>query len=357
MRTLILAPWPVYPATTGGTQRIAKLAEQLDQVTIFALSWDNKSSTETVGKVTHTVIPAGREAITQAQKLFNMGVRTYDPLPMLTRSKLAHFQEAIDEFDPDLIVLEHPWLVDFVGGRPYVYDAHNCESVNAVELLGPDALEIDMIRDLERRAVQGAEHLTYCSEADLKAMRRNFPFDTPATHIPNGCDPKGITATKESNLLFFLGSMYGPNVEAARNLINLAEYLPDYRIIIGGKCSTALGTDKPNVTLLGELPEWAVEYYMSQSFAFVNLMDRGSGTHLKLAHAMSYGLPVITSRIGARGWQTPITVDSPDEVIAALKTLKEDWERYSEDALREASTVYWTNIGKDFRAIIKGDGN
>jgi hypothetical protein len=61
------------------------------------------------------------------------------------------------------------------------------------------------------------------------------------------------------------------------------------------------------------------------SVAFVNLVSHGSGTHLKVGRALAYGVPVITSQIGARGYSTPIVTDdvpkAVDKVVAVCGTL------------------------------------
>ncbi len=129
-------------------------------------------------------------------------------------------RKAIDDYNPDLIILEHPWLVELTEGRPYVYDAHNFESMNTAMLFGRNSMDYQMVSDIERWAVAGAEHVTYCSADDWRMMGDNWELP-PGTHIPNGTHLPQTVATGENLNLIFVGSLYGPNIKAAKKLVKL----------------------------------------------------------------------------------------------------------------------------------------
>lgn len=356
MKILALTPWPIYPANTGGTQRCYQLLQDIDGLTVLSLDWDNERETkQTVNGVTYHVIPAEQPARDQAKKLFkSVGLRSYDAIPSLTVNNLGNFQRAIDAYDPDLIILEHPWLIDLIGDRPYIYDAHNCESQATAQILGRNTFDYGLVKEIEQRCIREAEHIIYCSITDLTVMEAIQHITCATTLIPNGTNLPAHTipeVNKDSKQLIFVGSLYTPNVIAAQNIIALAPQFPDYTFTIIGGCTKVLSTQEPNLQLLGHLNDSALHNEFMKSHAFINLTTTGSGTQLKVAQALSYGLPVISTTIGARGYQTPLLV-RPDTVDVALETLQDNYQLFSDNARAEAETLSWENIRQQFKAVL-----
>jgi len=95
MKTLTLTPWPVHPAQSGGQERCWNLAQQLPEATIYALDWTGNSSHQRIGNINYKTIGADDNAITQSKKLFSSGIKTYDPMPTLTRNNLLHNRQIV----------------------------------------------------------------------------------------------------------------------------------------------------------------------------------------------------------------------------------------------------------------------
>jgi glycosyltransferase involved in cell wall biosynthesis len=271
-------------------------------------------------------------------------------MPTLCLSDLNVMRKAIDEFDPSLILLAHPWQVELTGGRPYVLDAHNFESMNTAMLFGRNSMDYNMVADIERWAVAGAEHVTYCSADDWRMMGDNWELP-PGTHVPNGTHLPDKVATGENLNLIFVGSMYGPNIKAAQRLIDMAHRLPEYHIHIVGRCSEPLTSDEPNVTLHGYKSEQALDRLLQMSHIFVNLVTEGSGTHLKIAKALAYGLPVVTLLAGSRGYEATHVTElehTPD----MIREVTRDWNNRHTIALEAAQQYNWANIKEQFAGVI-----
>jgi glycosyltransferase involved in cell wall biosynthesis len=351
VKILALTPWPIIPANTGGTERCYNLLSRIGEVTVYALDWHGRETQQRIGSMNYRVIQAAPEAVAQAQKLMSAGMKTLDPLPMLVRKNLTNFIKHIDAFDPDLIILEHPWMLDLIGDRPYILDAHNCETYNIANQFGTHTLDFPLVADMERRAVQGAEHLIYTSEADLTNMRKAFPFTTPSTLIPNGCDLSDVITAGEQLNLIFIGSMYGPNVQAARNLITLASQLPEYNIQILGPCATVLESDEPNVELIGAVTDKQRDWYFKNAYAFVNLVEKGSGTHLKVARALAYGIPVISTPVGARGYDN-LLITTQGNAADMVRAIRLNWHTHSQAARNQAQQLDWNLLGSKLRTVI-----
>jgi len=352
MKTLALVPWDISTPDSGGKQRCFELLTGVPSVTTFALSWDNQEAQTALNGMPYRVIPAGAKAVDRAHKLFGQGFHSYDAMPTLCLDDLNVMRKAIDDFNPDLIILEHPWLVELTDGRPYVYDAHNFESMNTAMLFGRNSMDYQIVADIERWAVAGAEHVTYCSADDWRMLGDNWILPH-GTHIPNGTHLPETVANGQNLNLIFVGSLYGPNIRAAERLIAMAPSLPEYHINIVGRCTEGLHTDEPNVTLHGYKSEAALEKLLQASHIFVNLVTEGSGTHLKLARALSMGLPIVTLPAGSRGYDAVLVTDlerAPDDI----RNITRDWHNRHTVALKAAQQYDWTNIKQQFANVIHG---
>jgi glycosyltransferase involved in cell wall biosynthesis len=273
-------------------------------------------------------------------------------MPTLCLTDLNVFRKAIDDFDPDLIILEHPWLVEFTGGRPYVYDAHNWEAHNTAQLFGTRSLDFELVKDLEKFTISGAEHVTFASQLDWESLGETMHLPA-GTHIPNGTHiPDTVTAGKNNNLLF-IGSMYQPNIDAAQRLADMADLLPEYQIHLAGASSLTVTSSAPNVTRHGVMHDTQLERLMLSTDVFVNLVTHGSGTHLKLANALSYGIPVVTLPVGARGYGDDVIISSLEDVPATIEAIQNEWATYSREARVAAQRSYdWAKIREQFANTI-----
>jgi glycosyltransferase involved in cell wall biosynthesis len=84
-------------------------------------------------------------------------------------------------------------------------------------------------------------------------------------------------------------------------------------------------------------------------------MGGGSGTSLKVIKAISYGLPVISSVIGARGYSTGCLIArTAQEVMEWLDRLKTplQYKSVSESNLELAKGYSWDVIGKRFNEVV-----
>jgi hypothetical protein len=350
MKTLALVPWDISTPDTGGKQRCYELLTGVPGVTTFALSWDNQEQQTALEGMPYRVIPAGAKAVDRASKLFGQGFKSFDAMPTLCINDLNVIRKAIDNFDPDLIILEHPWLVELTGGRPHLYDAHNFESLNTATLFGRNSLDYNLVADIEHWAVTQAEHVTYCSADDWRMMGDNWQLPA-GTHIPNGTHLPANTATGQNLNLIFMGSNYAPNIRAAQRLIDMAPLLPEYHVHIVGRCTEQLNTDAPNVTLHGYKNEQALDRLLTASHIFVNLVTEGSGTHLKLAKALAYGIPVVSLQAGARGYEATHVTDlehAPD----VIRDITRDWQARHTVALNAAQQYDWRNIKPQFAEVV-----
>lgn len=107
--------------------------------------------------------------------------------------------------------------------------------------------------------------------------------------------------------LLFVGSKGAFNVNAMNYFLDsiypkILERRPNVRLTIAGNVSTAIEPNsivRDNVELLGFVPDLKSLYL--QSRVFICPLLSGMGTKVKLQEAMSYGLPIVTTSVGASG--------------------------------------------------------
>lgn len=350
MKLLALTPFHIYPPTFGGAERCWNLLSRIGQLDIIALNWEGHTTTKQIGDVHYQLIAADQPAVDQANKLRKQGIQTFDPIPTLTSTRLTTIRKAIDKANPDLIILEHPWLIDLIGERRYIYDAHNCETQNTATQYGTNGYDYGLVKSIEQQATEQAEHITYCSTQDIQTLKQLFNVTAPHTLIPNGVTPPTQHATGTTRNLIFIGSAYQPNVNAAQRLINLAAALPDYTIQILGQCANYLTNHHQNVQLIGQVTDTQLDNYFINAYAFVNLITEGSGTHLKLARALAYGIPVITTEHGARGYSN-VTITNIGNLPQQLDNL--NWQQQHQAGIQEATQLNWETIATNYSNVIE----
>jgi glycosyltransferase involved in cell wall biosynthesis len=135
--------------------------------------------------------------------------------------------------------------------------------------------------------------------------------------VPNGTFTDRVAATPERHVAakrelrlppgpvaIFIGSLYPPNVEAARFVTaKLARQLPEVTFVLCGGVGEALaqGEIAPNVRVTMTIPEAQKRQFLEAADIAVNPMFSGSGTNVKMFEFMAAGLPIVTTAVGARG--------------------------------------------------------
>lgn len=351
----VLSPFPTLRPEFGGAERIDQLASRTGHdTTVVTVDWhtDQTVTTDTP-HYRHVSIGTPDRARPLVKQFLRLGLQTMDAIPHLLYPVMADTVGRVtDDLQPDLFIVEHPWLIDYADGTPFLHDSHNDETGHARARFGPTSLDAQHTAALELRAVTEAAHWTYCSTDDYKTIDDHVGITQPATHIPNGVTlPNAVSDGTTRNLLF-VGSNYGPNIAAARRLIALAGRLPNYRIDIAGAVGHSLTNQPPaNVRIHGHVSTDSLDQLYRQAFAFVNLTTEGSGTHLKVGRALAYGVPVITTTVGARGYDDRGVIITPDPV-AELTALEHDWEFHADRAREQASELTWDSIGYRWRHAI-----
>lgn len=336
VKIVALAPFPFVGAEFGGGERIYNLLTRIQSEIEVLVPHTGEIQAMTDKNLSIVGLPT----------LETVRDKEWD-LQVIYSSKQV-FGDVLQEINPDLTILEHPWQIDAIDNQRFIYDAHNNETqmkklIAKQEMIG----ETERVETLALKA----DHVTYCSKDD------NLVSDSPMTLIPNGVNlPNEVNkAGLKSKMLLFVGSAHPPNIGAAMTLVQLAPALLDYEIVIAGQCSQFIRSESSNVRLLGHVNKTDLHQLFMNAHAFVNLMSVGSGTSLKVIKAISYGLPVISSPIGARGYTSGCLIArNAQEVLDWLANLQSamQYKTSSETNLEIAKSYSWDVLGARFNEVV-----
>jgi glycosyltransferase involved in cell wall biosynthesis len=291
----------------------------------------------------------------------------------------AHMQHVIDDvtssttFDNVVVTLSQMGSYDLPAGAAVrVLDTHNIEH----ELLSRRAaverrpakraglwLEAKKFEREELRIARHYDLVLTPSDREREALDATAGMPPIAT-IPNTIDPDRITfipAASTSDRLLFVGTT---QVDANRdgliwfvtNVLPLIEReVPTVSLtIVGGAPPPevlALG-DAANVEVTGYVPD--VAPYMADAAIFVVPLRSGGGTRLKILESLAYGVPTVSTTIGAEGLDLApgedlLLGDEPPELAARVIDLLRDRAlgdriRHRGRAAVEAS-YSWQSVG------------
>lgn len=337
MRVAVLDMQPITPAVGGGRQRLLGLyhglGDKIECRYVGSYDWEGEPyrKLQVTPSLTEITVPlsaehhaADRDLARRACMATTIDI-SFSKLGQLSEAYLAEAREAISW--SDVVVFSHPWIFplvagDIQSGKPVIYDSQNVESFLRGQILD---LNNSSARKLLSEVImaedalgQRANLVMACSQEDL--LRFNRIFEWPCTKmrvVPNGVftevapeAQEEITKTRAHFGLrdaavcgVFIGSAYGPNVDAANFIVReIAPRFPDHDfLIVGGVGQAINATSLPNVHVTGQVDEIEKRCLLSAATYGLNPMLSGSGTNIKMFDMMSYGLPVFTTEVGARG--------------------------------------------------------
>jgi glycosyltransferase involved in cell wall biosynthesis len=145
--------------------------------------------------------------------------------------------------------------------------------------------------------------------------------------------------------LFFIGGFeHQPNVDAVQWFVSeilpaVRRELPEvaFRVVGSRPTDEVKKLGSPGVQVAGFVAD--PEPFFARSRVFVSPLRYGAGMKGKIGQAMAFGLPVVTTSVGAEGMrladgETALVADDPASFAAAVVRLYRDdqlWRRLSEN--------------------------
>lgn len=235
----------------------------------------------------------------------------------LERLPALRFRRKVDEMvqRADAVLLEYSFHAPIVlraarrHGKPVILSQYDVLSMQ----MRHSAWLRRLMLWLEVWALRRATHAISVSESDQAVFQAAGvatqvlpnPVDLARGQARLPLDPRRILAEAYGLVLppgpiaIFVGSRFGPNIEAAGHVRRLARMCPHVGFVVAGQCMEPMTAG--NFVALGTVEEAAlIALYRAASLVLVPL-ESGSGSSLKTVEAMGAGLPVLGTPVAFRG--------------------------------------------------------
>ncbi len=229
-------------------------------------------------------------------------------------------------------------------------DLHWVRMGRAADLTSNASLrkEAERFRTIERLGANCADIVLAITPEEQAALRVECP-GARVEVLPNihRCRPSARPWADRKDLMFIGGYDHTPNIDAVEWFVKeilprVQRRLPDVVLhVIGSKPPPALRRLASDaVDVVGYVQD--VEPLFQENRVFVAPLRYGAGMKGKIGHAMSHGLPLVTTSIGAEGMkivdgETALVADDADTFAAAVVRLYEDellWSRLARESVR-----------------------
>lgn len=374
MRILFLSQLIPYPADAGPKIRSYHVLQHLRQaghdVTLVAFrrQEDEDAALEQVRRVCSRLltVPMRRSRLKDGWHLLRSFL-TGHPF-LISRDGVGAMHRLVgsllEEAPFDLIHVDQLWMAQYAlqarssgaaAPRPRVtLDQHNAVHLIPARLAGSSRNPVKRAllqweaRRLERYEVevcQQVDHLVWVSQEDRAALRRaGLPSSGWLTEevIPICIDlteKRPLQRTARPRRVTFLGGLnWPPNWEGVLWFVRevwplVVERFPDVTLtVIGKQPATPLATLPSGVASL-EVTGYVADPrpYLEESAVFIVPLHAGGGMRVKIVDAWGWGLPIVSTAIGAEGTccqdgHNLLIADQPDTFAAAIIRLLEDPE-------------------------------
>jgi glycosyltransferase involved in cell wall biosynthesis len=233
------------------------------------------------------------------------------------------------------------WMERLAPGVRRVYGSHNVEGDLAGERAGNSRSRRRMaerVAALERHEVRASDRVITCTDADALRFEELYDVADRCSTVPNGFDESLLdtdwTALRggardelglmaDDHVLLFVGGASDHNLQAVRFLENsLLPRLPSTaRLLVAGKAAAAVRRPpSASVHPLGYVDD--LKPLLAAVDLALNSVSYGSGSNVKMAEYLAAGLPVVSTAVGARGFEQyreHVQIAALDEFATAIE--------------------------------------
>lgn len=226
-------------------------------------------------------------------------------------------------------------------------------------------------REIELALVRAADLTFTVSPAERRVMLEEIP-EAAVVVVPNIHADHLLPANEhQRHGLLFVGSFcHDPNRDSVHHLVG--DIMPLLRMALPGVVLTIVGSsptpdvldlETHDVKVLGWVPD--LEPIFARTRVFVAPLRFGAGMKGKIGEALSYGIPTVTSTVGAEGMglvpeEHVLLADDPVTFVSQVVRLHTDnelWTRVSERGRAHIAGNFSPNrIRDELRTILENAG-
>ena len=259
----------------------------------------------------------------------------------------------------------------------YGHDLHHQRFASQAELTGDPSFRVlaEENRQMETTVWKQADIILYPSASEVATVRELEPDIEVAVVNPYAFDSleeeqPGLLG--RSDILFVAGFNHTPNVDAASWLVEEIMPLiwhskPDTRLFLVGSNPTqkVKSLASPRVEVTGWVSDEELNrHYRERRIAVVPLRF-GAGVKSKVVEALRYGLPLVTTPVGAQGLEgidrfLTLTDEPATFAAAALRLLSDDeaWGKTAADQSQYACQHFSRDtLAKQLVGAIEGESS
>jgi len=325
---LLIEPFCPIPTDSGGKVRILNTIKYLSQkYKISILSFfQNENEKPALSKlvVNSTFVKLGPKNNFSPIPYWFSDWYSKEVKKHLQLTDFSNFESVIVEFSQLL------YIVDFLPTTVNtIFVSHDVSTVSYWRRLHEVSLFkkiIHLIRFVqiylyERKYLPKYKTVVAVSDIDAKILKKLFNLNNIVV-VPNGIESVNFInkTTNSPPTLGYLGSTsHSPNKKAIDFIVSHISPLTSSNIIIAGSNDSLQFSEKQNVQFKGFIPN--TKDFYQQIDILVAPIFSGSGSRIKILESLSYGIPVITTTIGAEG----LDINSPYLFIVKEPDKPENW--------------------------------
>ncbi|HZK66015.1 MAG TPA: glycosyltransferase family 4 protein, partial [Chloroflexota bacterium] len=327
LRVLLVCPQLPYPPTHGSAVRMWNLLKQLSarhEVDLLSFVEPGMPEKELADAIA-AMRPYCGEIRTVARRPFDDGPSPLDRSVHVEMFDCPQMREALaemversgydviqyDKTEMGQYLLPGPAPTQLLVEHVVFYHAYRRQFFRGIKTPLSRLVEYLKLRRYELEVCRQADGIITMSDVDSRFLRSQLPDHPWIGDVPNGVDTGyyqyGAAMPRNHDLLFIGNYYHSPNVDGVRFFLrkvfpDIKRSVPDARLVIVGPgpyhtLPEVVG--ETNVVCTGLVPD--TRTYMGECSVLVAPILAGSGTRLKLLEAMSAGIPVVSTSLGAEG--------------------------------------------------------
>ena len=360
-KVTVATTYPIYPPRGGGQNRIfylyKELAKTMDIEIICLVNSNQKYKKTQVAKNLYEIrVPKSHTHQEKEEEMrLQAGIPITDIAMLYLADETPAYKKEIQKsyLDADFLIATQVYTYEIcksITRKGIIHDSQNVEYTLKKQMLEPTEYNKSLLKKLftaEKNAANESLFTTVCAYEDALTMQEIYNFNPKnAVVVANGVDLNTVNyiskekreeikkeiSIQDQKTVLFIGSWHQPNIDAVEVIFQLAQKLPEYKFIIMGSVDKYFESEnkmeqKPkNVGFTGITTDTEKEYFLSIADIAINPMLSGSGTNLKMLDYMANGIPVLSTKIGARGLEIPkdyiaiAPIDKFEEYIQNIDT-------------------------------------
>lgn len=281
---------------------------------------------------------------------------------------------------PDLIQIEHPWLISvaekyrnqMARDAKIIYSSHNVEWKLKQDILSSyfDAetasAKANLVKIAEKKAIELADAVVCVSEND--AQWHMTQTEKEIIVAPNGIkewtsniqgDQEASLITQNIKYALYCASGHPPNLTGFFNMFSggFGSLKPDERLVVAGGVGIAIERDSrlercaklaEKLMIAGIVSQDCLEGLLNGAHCIVLPLTQGGGTNLKTAEALWSGKYLVATSVAMRGFEEFIgergiqIADTPSQFKRAIRdVMASEPIRLTEEELSRRKMVLW----------------